>query len=143
MQESESHVDDLLEKIREKVSKDPYAKTLGIRVVEVREGYAKAMLTVSDNTLNFHGVAHGGLIASLADVAFAAASNSHNKRALALSLCINYRRPVKVGETLIAEAFEESLGNITALYRIVVKNSEGHLVASCEGLVYRLNEAVV
>ncbi len=134
---------DVIEKVLERVRRDPYARMLGIEVLEVREGYAKASLTVGEDMLNFHGVAHGGLIASLADVAFAAASNSHNKKAMALTLSISYRRPVKAGEALVAEAIEESLGERTALYRIVVKNSRGDLVASCQGLVYRMDEAVV
>ncbi|MEM4576374.1 MAG: hotdog fold thioesterase [Candidatus Nezhaarchaeales archaeon] len=137
-----SEREELLEKIREKVRRDPYANLLGIEVLELREGYAKASLIVRDDMVNFHGVAHGGLIASLADVTFAAASNSRNKKALALNLNVSYRRPVKAGETIIAEAFEESLGDTTALYRIVVKNSKGSLVAVCQGLVYRMNEPV-
>jgi len=132
----------VIERVFEKVRRDPYARMLGIEVLEIREGYAKASLTVSEDMLNFHGVAHGGLIASLADVAFAAAGNSRNRKAVALSLNITYRRPVKAGEILVAEAFEESLGNRTALYRIVVRNSRGDLVASCQGLVYRMDEPV-
>jgi len=133
----------VIERVFEKVRRDPYANTLGIEVLEIREGYAKASLTVGENMLNFHGVAHGGLIASLADVAFAAASNSRNRKAVALALNISFRRPVKAGETLVAEAFEESLGERTALYRIVVRSSRGELVACCQGLVYRMEEAVV
>lgn len=135
--------EDILKKIREKVSQDPYANLLGVKVLELRKGYAKASITVRSEMVNFHGVAHGGLIASVADVAFAAASNSHNRKALAISLSINYRRSVNVGETVVAEAFEESLGNTTALYKIVVKDSNGVLIASCQGLVYRANETVV
>jgi acyl-CoA thioesterase len=131
-----------LKKILDKVRSDPYANALGIKVLEIGEGYAKASLTVNENSLNFHGVAHGGLIASLADVAFAAASNSRNRKAVALALNISYRRPVRAGEILVAEALEESLGERTALYRIVVKDSKGDLVASCQGLVYRMNETV-
>jgi acyl-CoA thioesterase len=141
--EMSPHDHELLKGILERVRDDPYANALGIKVLEIGEGYAKASLTVGENMLNFHGVAHGGLIASLADVAFAAASNSRNRKAVALALNISYRRPVKAGETLVAEAFEESLGERTALYKIVVRNSEGDLVASCQGLVYRMDEAVI
>jgi acyl-CoA thioesterase len=141
--EMSSHDHELLKGILERVRDDPYANALGIKVLEIGEGYAKASLTVGENMLNFHGVAHGGLIASLADVAFAAASNSRNRKAVALALNISYRRPVKAGETLVAEAFEESLGERTALYEIVVRNSKGDLVASCQGLVYRMDEAVI
>jgi len=134
---------EILEKLREKFSNDPYAKLLGVELLEVKEGYGRASLTIRDDMLNFHGVAHGGLIASLADVVFAAASNSHNKKAVALNLSINYRKPAKAGDILIAEAFEESLGKHTALYRIVVQNSKGDVIAIGQGLVYRLEEPVV
>ena len=132
-----------LEKLREKFNYDPYSKLLGIELLEVKEGYGKASLTIRDDMLNFHGVAHGGLIASLADVAFAAASNSHNRKALALNLNINYRRPAKAGDTLIAEAFEESLGKTTALYKIIVRDSRGDIIAVCQGLVYRMDEPIL
>ena len=125
------------------MSQDPYANTLGIRVLEVKKGYGKVSLTIREDMLNFHGVAHGGLIASLADVAFAAASNSHNRKALALNLNINYRRPAKAGDTLIAEAFEESLGKTTALYKIIVRDSRGNIIAVCQGLVYRMDEPIL
>ncbi|MCS7139628.1 MAG: hydroxyphenylacetyl-CoA thioesterase PaaI [Candidatus Nezhaarchaeota archaeon] len=135
--------DELRNRLLKVFRQDPYAKFLGIELLEVRDGYSKAALTVQDFMLNFHGVAHGGLIASLADAAFAAASNSHNKKAVALSLNINYRKPARVGDVLIAEAFEESLGKITATYRIAVKNSEDNLVAVGQGLVYRMEESIL
>lgn len=135
--------DEVLEKLLEKFNNDPYAKFLNAKILEVKKGYSKVALTVREEMLNFHGVAHGGLIASLADIAFAAASNSHNRKALALTLNVSYRRPAKVGEILIAEALEESLGKSTALYRITVKNSKGGLIAICQGLVFRTDEPVV
>ncbi|MHC1628425.1 MAG: PaaI family thioesterase [Candidatus Nezhaarchaeales archaeon] len=71
------------------------------------------------------------------------ASNSHNRKALALNLNINYRRPAKAGDTLIAEAFEESLGKTTALYKIIVRDSRGNIIAVCQGLVYRMDEPIL
>ncbi|RLF15576.1 MAG: hypothetical protein DRJ97_03515 [Thermoprotei archaeon] len=135
--------DEELKRLYEKFSSDPYCRLLGIKLLELKRGYSKVSLKVTGDMLNFHGVVHGGLILSLADAAFAAASNSHNRVAVALNININYRRPVKAGEELIAEAFEESLGKATALYRMMVKDSAGNIVAICEGLVYRRDEPVV
>jgi acyl-CoA thioesterase len=132
-----------LGRLYEKFSQDPYCRLLGVRLLELRRGYSRVSLRVTGDMLNFHGVAHGGLILSLADAAFAAASNSHNQVAVALNVNINYRKPVRAGEDLVAEAFEESLGKNTALYKMVVKNSAGQLVAICEGLVYRRDERVL
>jgi len=134
---------DVLERLHEKFRGDPYCRLLGIELVELRPGYSRVRLKVTEDMMNFHGVAHGGLILSLADAAFAAASNSHNKVAVALNININYRRPVAAGEELEAEAVEESLGKTTGLYRMMVRNAQGDLVALCEGLVYRRDEPVL
>ncbi len=133
----------VLERLYEKFRGDPYCRLLGIELVELRPGYSRVKLKVTEDMMNFHGVAHGGLILSLADAAFAAASNSHNKVAVALNININYRRPVAAGEELEAEAVEESLGKTTGLYRMTVRNAQGDLVALCEGLVYRRDEPVL
>jgi len=132
-----------LSQLVEKFRQDPFSKVLGIEILELREGYCKATMNVKDEHLNFHGFAHGGVILSLADAAFAAASNSRNKTAVALNINISYRRPVKAGSKLIAEAFEESLGRTTGLYRMKVFTEDGKLVAICEGLVYITEEPVL
>ncbi|MEM2882825.1 MAG: hydroxyphenylacetyl-CoA thioesterase PaaI [Candidatus Bathyarchaeia archaeon] len=132
-----------LEAIRDRIEGDRFSKSMGIRLLELGEGYSKVAMRVTSDMLNFHGIAHGGAIFSLADAAFAAASNSHGKRALALCMTINYRSPAKEGMELIAEAFEESLGGRTALYRIVVRSEDGSLIASCQGTVYRRDEGIV
>ncbi len=136
-------MEDLKSKLWDKFGSDRFAKLMGVELLEFREGYAKASMTVRRELLNFHGVAHGAAIYALADVAFSVASNSHNRVAVALSMTIHYRRPVAEGAKLIAEAFEESLGRTTGLYRIVVKDQEGKLVAVGQGLVYLKQEPLV
>ncbi|RLE48886.1 MAG: hydroxyphenylacetyl-CoA thioesterase PaaI [Candidatus Methanomethylicota archaeon] len=132
-----------LEKLIEKFKQDPFSRMLGIDILEVREGFCKASMVIKEEHLNFHGIAHGGAILALADAAFAAASNSRNKVAVALSINVNYRRPVKAGTRLYAEAFEESLGKTTGLYRMKVITEDGKLVAVCDGLVYTFDEPVL
>jgi acyl-CoA thioesterase len=74
-------------------------------------------------------------------VAFAAACNSFNQTAVALSFHITYRRPVSIGTRLVAEASEESSGKTTALYKIIVRTDEQRIVAVCEGLAYKLQSS--
>jgi acyl-CoA thioesterase len=94
--------------------------------------------------LNFHGMTHGGLVFSLGDIAFAAASNSHGQTALALNVAVSFLRPTGVGDHLVAEAKEIHLGGATALYDIVVteQNSQ-QLVAKSQATVYRKRESFV
>ena len=130
-----------LSQLAKKISRDPFAKFMGIHLLELREGYSKLMMKAKKDMLNFHGTMHGGAVFSLADAAFAAASNSHGVQAVALTMEINYRIGVKSGSTLYAEAKEESLGRRTGLYHMTVTNEKGELVASCHGTVYRKEES--
>ena len=76
--------------LKQRLEKDSYANFLGIKLEEIREGYAKVHLKIEKKFCNFLGYVHGGLIFSLADQAFAAASNSKEKVSVALQMNINY-----------------------------------------------------
>ncbi|WP_051276177.1 hydroxyphenylacetyl-CoA thioesterase PaaI [Desulfovirgula thermocuniculi] len=117
---------------------DPFAAFLGIELVEVGPGFARARMAVTAEMVNAHGTTHGGAIFSLADAAFAAASNSHGVPAVALDMHISYLRKSAPGDVLVATAREENLTRRTGLYRIVVENQRQEAVAIAAGLVYRL-----
>ncbi len=134
---------DILAAISARLRSDPYARFVGIRITRIEQGYAEAELTVTDYMLNFNNVVHGAVVFALADVAFAAACNSFNQTSVALSFHIVYRKPVKLGTKLVAEAKEESTGRTTSSYKIIVKTAEKRIVALCEGLAYKLESKVV
>ncbi len=125
------------EGFRERVRKDPFGCFLGIKVDEVESGYARAYVRVRKEFQNFSGYIHGGLIFSLADQAFAAASNSFERLALGLQMSINYLSPPVVGDGLTAEAHQIHSGKKISVYRIKVKDSSGKLIADCQGTVYQ------
>ncbi|MCR5398266.1 MAG: PaaI family thioesterase [Lachnospiraceae bacterium] len=65
-----------LEEAREMFAKDLYATKLsGITVEEVGENYAKCAMKLTDDHKNAYGGIMGGAIYTLADLAFAVASN--------------------------------------------------------------------
>ena len=132
-----------IEQVREHVRNDPFARFLGIELLELEEGSSKVALTVADHMLNFHGVPHGGVIFSLADAAFAAACNSYGEAAVALSVNISFLAAVPVGTRLVARATEESLGRRTGLYRLAVTTETGDMVALCHGTAYRRNRPLI
>lgn len=125
------------EDFKERVRKDPFGCFLGIKVDEVESGYARAHLRVRKEFQNFSGYIHGGLIFSLADQAFAAASNSLERLALGLQMSISYLSAPVIGDGLIAEAHQIHSGKKISVYRIKVKNSSGKLIADCQGTVYQ------
>ena len=67
-------------------AKDAYAKQAGIELLEVSLGRAKVKMPIMDQHKNSHGTVHGGAIFTLADTAFALASNSHGIPAAACLL---------------------------------------------------------
>ncbi|TLS37136.1 hotdog fold thioesterase [Pseudalkalibacillus caeni] len=131
------------EKLVEKMKADPYANFLGIELLEVREGFAQASLVIKENMLNFNGTANGGVIFSLADYAFAAASNSHNQAAFGITVTIHYLAPGWTGERVTATVKEETKPGRLGLYRMEVTNEKEDLLAVCEGMVYRKKDTVI
>lgn len=118
---------------------DPFMHLLGIEVCSVGAGQAHLVAEVRPQHLNIHGTCHGGFLYSLADAAFALASNSHGVMAVALATHMEYFKSVREGDRLEARASEENLGRHTATYRIEIAR-EGQTVALFTGTVYRLSE---
>jgi acyl-CoA thioesterase len=125
------------EEVRERVTSDPFCERLGIAVTDLAPGHARTELTVTDDLVNFHGTPHGGAIYSLADAAFATASNSHGRTAVALETNISYLEAVDVGETPTATAEETHAAARTAEYEVAVTDEAGERVATFRGRVYR------
>jgi acyl-CoA thioesterase len=125
------------ESVRERAENDPYCDALGIELVEMEDGRARTELTVGKDHLNFHGTIHGGAIYSLADAAFAAASNSRGETAFALETNISYLDMTETGTTLIASATETYDGRRTAEYRVDVTADGDDRIATFRGRVYK------
>ena len=127
--------------IRDYIQNDPFARHLGATVEIVKPGHSRVTLTVTRDMVNFHGMTHGGVIFALGDTAFAAASNSHGQTAVALNVAINFLRPSREGDRLVAEAVEHHRAGPTALYAITIKNElTDELIAASRDLVYRKKE---
>ena len=119
--------------------KHPYSTLLGVEVVEANHGTAKATLTATAEHTNKHGYVHGGLLYSLADIAFEFASNSYEADAVGITTNMQFHRPVSPGDQLVAIAKEVHLGRKLATYLIEVTCAE-KVVASFTGTVYRIEQ---
>ena len=130
-----------MDTIREFFKNDRYAALSGIELLEVAEGRAKARMKIENHHLNGVDMVHGGAIFTLADLVFAAASNSHGTVAVAINASIWYVKAAREG-TLFAEAREISRNPKLATYAIEVTDNAGDLIASFEGMVYRKKETI-
>lgn len=131
-----------MEKIRHYINaNDQLARHLGIEITSIGPGTATARMMLAKEHLNSLGMAHGGTLFTLADMAFAAASNSHGSVALGVQASIHYHRPVSRG-TVTATAREISRGGRLASYLVEVRDESGELAASFQGLVYRKKDVI-
>ena len=109
---------------------DLFAERAGIVLMEVREGYSKARLEIKKEHLNAGNRTQGGAIFTLADLALAAAANSHGQLAFSLSSNITFLRASGIGDTLYAEARERYIGRSTGYYQIDITNQKNELIAT-------------
>ncbi len=121
---------------------DRFAASTGIELIEIREGYSRARMQVTPEHLNAGQRAQGGAIFTLADLALAAAANSHGTLAFSLSSTITFFRPAKEGDVLYAEAQEKYIGRSTGYYQVAVSNQKGEQIAAFESSVFRKGEAL-
>jgi acyl-CoA thioesterase len=121
--------------INEIIAKDRYAGHSGIELTHVSEGSATAKMEIQPYHLNGVGIVQGGAIYTLADLALAAASNSHGPVAVGLSSHITYFKAESSG-ILYAKAREVSLRRTVATYQVDVTNQDDELVANLQGTVY-------
>ena len=122
--------------VSQMMANDSFSQWLGVEVLEVREGYAQIKMTVREEMLNGHRVAHGGISFSLADSAFAFASNSHGQKAVSIETSINHIKPVFEGDDLIATAEKESISKSLGQYIVRVTRRD-ELVGLFKGVVFR------
>jgi len=122
---------------------DQCAHMLGIEVEKVAQGYAELTMIVRPEFANGHGMCQGGLIATLADTAFAHACNSANRKSVAQNFAINFIRPALVGERLLATAQEQTRGKLTGLYQVKVSNPTDKLVAIFNGTSFEIGGPVI
>ncbi|MGE5293409.1 MAG: PaaI family thioesterase [Solirubrobacterales bacterium] len=121
--------------------KDRFAAHSGIELLEIVEGRAKAKMPIQDCHRNGVGTVHGGAIFTLADLVFAAASNSYGTVAVAINAGIWFVKAARDG-ALYAEAREVSQNPKLAVYAIEVTDDAGDLIAKFEGMVYRKKDPI-
>ena len=118
---------------------DQFAALAGCELLDIKPGYATARMKVEKKHLNAAGGCQGGALFTLADIAFAAAVNSHGRVTVSVDSTIAIHKSVSSG-WLYATA-KETLDHRKLPFCIVeIKDEEGNLIATFTGLAYRFPE---
>ncbi|MBQ9809084.1 MAG: PaaI family thioesterase [Ruminococcus sp.] len=117
-----------LEKVREMFRNDRYATETGAVIDEIDDHYAKVSLTITEHHKNAMGGVMGGVYFTLADFAFAVASNWQKVGVVAINTCVSFIGVPKT-ERIIAEAVLVKDGRSTCSYNVTVTDENGAPVA--------------
>ena len=126
-----------LEEAQEFFSKDRFATVNGARIDEIADDHCVCSMEITDDHRNALGGIMGGAIFTLADFAFAVASNNDHRPTVALDVNIHYLSPSK-GDRLYARSRCVKSGRTTSVFEITVTDDCGKDVAMFIGTGYKL-----
>ena len=116
---------------------DKFAYNNGMSLVDLSEDFSLCSMELDDRHLNANGGIMGGVIFTLADLAFAALSNNIHRPTVAQQVSINYLAAPK-GKTLIAKAEIVKAGRTSTIIQVTVTDDEGRKVALFTGTGFKL-----
>ena len=125
------------EEARDYFSKDRFATDNGMSLDELDSSHAVTSLTLDARYRNAFGGVMGGAIFTLADFAFAALTNDHERVTVAQQVSINYLSPCK-GERLIATARYRKDGRSSCVVNVDVVDDTGRDIAQFVGTGFKL-----
>ena len=116
------------------LAEDKASAGLGIELLDVAPSAARLRMTVRDDMVNGHAIAHGGFIFALADSAFAVACNTHGVVTVAAGCDITFAAPARLGDVLVADALETDVfGRSGSTDVRVTREPDGELIAIFRG----------
>ena len=127
--------------VKEFFKNDRFAIDAGVELLEIGNGFARARMEILPRHLNAGGVCQGGALFTLADLAFAAAVNSHAELTLSIQSDIRFFKAESKGY-LYAEAKEIYCRGKIAGAEVRITNNAGELVATFSGIGYRKASAL-
>ena len=116
---------ELLEEAKRIFGNDYYASELtGIEILDANIGYSKVSLKLNETHNNALGHVMGGVYFTVADYAFAIASNFRQNPTVTQTSQIVFLSPIK-GDMIFAEAMCIRSGRSTCFYKIIITDSTG------------------
>ncbi len=110
-------------------SKDKFATNNGMHIVSVTEGDASCALNITSEHLNAVGGVQGGAVFTLADFAFAVATNCGERKVVSVKADISFMRATR-GKKLIAHAVEKSSTRKLVFYDVEIRDDLDELIAA-------------
>lgn len=118
-------------------------RLLGIKLLEIDDGYARTRMTITDKMTNIHDTLHGGISFSLAGSAFAYACNAQGYVSVASACSIDYLAPAFVGDVLTATAQRRGQRGKQGIYDVDITNQDDKLIATFRGKSHTTKQKIL
>lgn len=138
---AQEEVANTVDKLRSRAKGEPIASFLNMKLLELSAGYAKVTIQLKPEYQNFNGLIFGGVVMSVADQAFAYASNSLAYPSLASQFNIHFITGAGVDDELTAECRVVRSGRRVGISEMTVTNQEGKLIARATGTTIPVDKA--
>jgi len=122
-----------LSEFRGKVDKEPIGAFFGMKLLDLSPGHARVSMKLRPEYLTFNGFIFGGIITSLADQAFACATNSMGRPSIATQFNVHFIAAAAPADELTAEGKVLRKGRRVDVCEIAVTNQDGKLIARATG----------
>ena len=110
--------------------KHTFSREIGLKIIEIKEEYAKGEIIIEDRHRNIHGTVHGGCIFALGDSVAGIAAMAAGLPVVTVSGNINYLAPAQESEKLIAKAQKVKIGTKISVYDVEIKDETDKLIAT-------------
>ncbi len=125
------------------VQREPFAQALGLRLLELDDGYSLVEMIYQPKHMdNIYERAHGGAIFALIDEGFETAAQTDGTVAVALNVNVTYVAGPEPGNLVRAETRRVSQTKKTATYDIKVTDQKGKILSVCQALAYRTGKPI-
>ena len=118
-------------------NKNTFDKNLGAKLVNLKKGYCKIKLNVKSKHLNHGGIAHGGVLATLCDIALAGALTNvlrEGEWCVTAQLNIEYLYPAFPGETIFGYGKLVKKGSTLAFVEGGIESKSKKQIAKATGI---------
>lgn len=127
-----------IEKVREIFKNDRFATEMGAQIDEIGDHSAKVSLIINEHHKNAMGGVMGGVYFTLADFAFAVASNWQNPGVVGVNVDASFIGVPK-SEKIFARATFVKDGRTICTYKVDVTDENGDPVAVMQCMGFRKN----
>jgi uncharacterized protein (TIGR00369 family) len=134
-----------LEVVKKQFERDNFARSLGIVLDELTDDAILMHMELREGMLNMYDRPHGGIIYSLADVAFSVLGNNKNNVSVGLDCSITYHSSPDPGTVLVVEGKTLSHSRRTASFLFTLyaeKKGVRTLVATMKSVSYRTRKPI-